>query len=167
MIERQFVRLLHFRERDIGLHLGDAGQGEQFLHHQVGEGREVGRDDAQHVVGLAGDGEAFQHFGQGGDLPFEFGGPGLVVAFEDDLRVGRYAEAEGGRIEQGGVAGDDLRVFQPLDAAADLRGGEAGLLAEFGVGGVAVALQRGEELQVVAVDAEFAHGFLARCTKRA
>lgn len=153
------MRLLDLRQRDVGFHLRDAGQGEEFFHHQVGEGGEVGGDDAQHVVGLAGDGEAFEHFGQRHHLPFEIGGAGLVVAFENDLRVGDDAEAERGRVEQGGVTGDDLGFFESLDAAADLRGGEVGFFAQFGIGGLPLALQCGQELQVVAVDDDFAHGF--------
>ena len=62
------------------------------------------------------------------------------MALQRDMGEGGDAEADGRRIEQRGMAGDDADLGKALQAAADLRGREMHHLAQRGMGGEAVGL---------------------------
>ena len=78
----------------------------------------------------------------------------FAVPFENDVRERGHAKPDCRGVEQGSVTADDSGFFEALQATADLRRREVDLLAERGIGGVALALQRVEQGQVVAVDGD-------------
>ena len=102
----------HDRRRDPH----DAWQAGQLV---ISQGRifiQVGRDDAEQVVGIAEQPLRVPDLRDGGDRGFEGGHGGGVAAFQRDADDGLEAEADGGRVKNGAVAGDDagpLELAQP------------------------------------------------------
>ena len=73
---------------------------------------EVGRDDAEQVVGVAEEPFGVPDLRYRGERGFEGGDGSGVPAIQRDADDGFEAEADRGRVQDGAVAGDDAGALQ-------------------------------------------------------
>src|SRR5262249_22151272 len=106
----------------------------------------------EEVVVVAGDVMAFRdllHFYDGAQEGSAISGIGEGHEDEGGERV-----ADGGGIEQRGVAGDDFGFFEFADAIGGGGSGEAEGLAEFGPGGTSLTHQKVQRLSIQGIQAD-------------
>ena len=89
-----------------------ARQRGQLLAPQYRETVEVPRGDPQRVVGVAEEAFCVPDLGQLDHARFEGGDGAGVAAFQGDLHEGLESHADGGRVHEGVVAGDDAAAFE-------------------------------------------------------
>ena len=109
---------------------------------------QVGRDDAQQVVGVAEQPLRVPDPRDGGDRGFEGGHGGGVAAFQRDADDGLEAEADGGRVKDGAVAGDDAGPLELVQPPVARRGGELHPVGQLRHGQAAVLVKLGKNLAV-------------------
>ena len=130
------------------------GQRGQLLVPVRREAVEVSRGDPQQVVGVAEQAFCVPDLGQLGQGRFERGdGPG-VAAFQGDLDQGFESHPDGGRVDQGAVAGDDTGAFEFAQPPVAGAGSEPHPVGEFGERQPAVGLQLGKDSSVNSVHGE-------------
>src|ERR1035437_1048573 len=145
---RQRDRVLHLTERETRLDRGDAVEPRQLVLQERFIRRQVGGDDAQQVIAVAGHQVALQHL-----VPFRdrLGEPLEVFLFlprELDRDEYAYMQAERFLVDGRDIARDHAALFQKLDPAMARRHRQADLVGELLHGGAAVGLQQAEDFAV-------------------
>ncbi|KAF1857452.1 hypothetical protein Lal_00014306 [Lupinus albus] len=141
MVQRQPGLELHLLQGDARLDVRDRGDGEDAFAEEAAVILGGRHDDAQQIVGVAGDREAFQHLRHGGDGGLELVDRILLVALQRDMGEDAFAEPQLARVELHRVAADDADLLhrphaapagggrQP-DRVAQLLHGQAGILLQ-------------------------------------
>ena len=111
-----------------------------------------GDEDAQLIVCLAGHQIAVHHFGKFGDRAFEGREVGIILLIEPDAHESVDGQADGFRLHQRDIAGDDPALFQRAHAAQARAGAEADIFAQLLVGEAAIVLEAAEDLAVYRVE---------------
>ncbi len=106
----------------------------------------------QDVVRLASHRVALQHFGKARDLALKSQPLITAMARQRDITQGPHPQTQRCRVEQGHITADQARRLQPLYPPADLGGRQMHLLADRLVGGVRIALQRGQQADVARIE---------------
>src|ERR1700722_17243304 len=145
---RQRDGVFHLAQRKARLDRGDAVEAGQLVLQERFIGREVGGDDAQQIIAVAGHQIAFQHL-----VPFR---DRLGKAVEVFLLLPRQldrdedadVEAQGFLVDGCDIARDHAALFQQLDPAVAGGDRQPDLVGEFGHGEAAVGLQQAEDFTV-------------------
>ena len=151
--QRQRRALLHRPQGERAADLGDAGDlGE--VHDEALVGFEVGHDDAQQVVAVAGHQIALHDLGPRRRGALEGLQRLLVLGRERHAHedVDRQADRLG--VEQRGIALDHARLLERLDPPPARRGGQADLLGEVGIAQAAVLLQPLENAPIDGIEGD-------------
>ena len=149
---RQRDRVFHLAQRKTRFDRGDAVEPGQLVFQERFVGRQIGGDDAQQIVAVAGHQIAFQHL-----VPFRDRlGKTVEVFFLLPRQLDRDEDAdmqaERFLVDGGDVARDHAALFHELDAAMARRHRQADLVGEFLHGGAAVGLQQAEDFAVDGVE---------------
>lgn len=135
-----------------GTDVGDTGNADQLFVHRVVT-RDVGNDDAQQVVGVAGHAVALDDFGQVADGVVELFEPGGVVLVGADGGEDTDGDIQALRVQQGYAAVDDAGLFQLLNASPAGGAAQADAFGDVRDRARAVGLQNVEDGSV-----ELVHG---------
>ena len=129
-----------------------AGMLEQGVHHEAGIGGHVRHHQAQQEIHFTRQRRAFHDFGPGldaGTKQVHRGSLGaLGTLFQLHVDVGRQPQPHSLGFDQGDVAVDDARCFQPLVATLHRTGRKPDRGGNFVVGGAAVRLEVAKDLPI-------------------
>ena len=132
-------------KRDARPDIGDSTRLGQAVDDEVPQADDIGHDDAQQVVGIAGHQVAFHYFGKIRDRRFERFQGGFRLLLQRYPDENADARSEFGRVEQGDPSQDDGRLFQSAHSGQAWRRRKADPFGEFDIGEAAVLLQLGED----------------------
>jgi hypothetical protein len=146
----------------------DAGQLERRFVQELLVALDVGHQHLEHVVGLAGGRVAADDLRAGRHGLLE--ATHLVLAVARQVHLGDHAQRQADllAVDQRGVAADDARGFQVLDALPHRRARQPDAVGQLLHGLARIALQLGEQHDVMAIErihlvaAQFAEMFPAQ-----
>src|ERR1700689_2321101 len=158
-VDRQRGAVLHLFEGEAGLDAGDARHASQVLDQKTLISREIGDDDAQQIIRVAGHEIAFHHLGPFQDHRLETFERLLHLTFERDIDEDADRQPDRGRVEQSQVAAYDARRFQFAHAPQTGRRAEADLVGKLDIGETRILLQQGQDFAINGVERNLAQFF--------
>ena len=132
----------------LDLILAMPGISRQAIHEEALIGAEVGDDDAQQIVGVAGHEIALHHLGPGAQRAFENFERAFDLAFQCDVDEHVDTKAECRRVHGGDIAGDDAALFQLAGPPQARRLRQADGFRELDIGLTRMRLQLVKDSQV-------------------
>src|SRR6202795_3079484 len=151
-LHRQRNRIFHLAQRKARLDRGDAVEPGQLVLQECFIGRQVGGDDAQQIVAVAGHQIAFQHLVPFRDRLGKTIEVLLLLPRQLDRDEDADMQAERFLVDGCDIARDHAARFQQFHPAMARRYRQADLVGQFLHGHAAVGLQQAEDFAVDGVE---------------